>query len=344
MAWIVADSFDYYGTTADMARSVWDSATVPNLGTTATRFGVGQYLVTISIMSLLKTVGSNESTLWLALAYYRPGALSGTAAEMSWQLRDGATAQCTVVFESSGNIVLKSGIQTGTVLATYTGAFAQDVWTHFQIRVVISNTAGSLTVRKNGQTSDTYASATNLNTRGGTTNNYANVVVLNGHVAGQRADDVLMYSASGAAPNDWVGDVRAVCLMPTADTAQKQFAVFPSGTNAGAVDEALANSDTDYVFDSVVGDEDLYDLADLPTTPAAILGVVSKVFVKKSDAGARSGQLRLLSAGTEVAGTDTVLGTTYTYLARVDAVDPATGIAWTPAAVNALKLGQKVTA
>jgi hypothetical protein len=131
MAWIVGDGFDYYGAVADVARSVWDSASTAQFALTAatTRFGVGQAFsrqVTAATY-LTKTIATNEATLFAVLAYYRGGVLSGTNPEAYLQYRDGATAQCTVVFESSGNIVLKSGSQTGTVLATYPGAFAQDV-------------------------------------------------------------------------------------------------------------------------------------------------------------------------------------------------------------------------
>lgn len=502
MAWIVGDSFDYYNGTADVARSVWDSATTAgiNLVATATRFGGGQKLTntTTTGMYLQKTVASNEATLYAALAYYRAGALSGTNVEGYLQYRDGATAQCTVCFQSGGDITLRSGGPTGTVLATYAGAFTQDVWTHFQIRVVIDGAAGSMTIRKNGQTSDTYASATNLNTRGGTANNYANVVLYgNNTVVASNTfwiDDLLFFSGSGAAPNTWVGDVRAVCLPAAADTAQKQFtpltatgtvttgtassavsmaqntvrftqftparsgvlakatltysaaytgsaqvalydntgtagapgallgtsavvvnpasgandftftggptlaqgrtyylayndniasahsitapaaavsytlalafasgfpnpagAVVGAGTgtqpyglltlsgNVSQVSEALANGDTDYVFDATVNDADLYDMDDLQFTPMAIVGVVSKIYCKKSDAGTRQGQILVKSGTTQVAGADTVLGTTYTYLSRVDAVDPNTGAAWTTAALNAMQIGQKVT-
>ncbi|HEY7034687.1 MAG TPA: hypothetical protein VH482_25335 [Thermomicrobiales bacterium] len=496
MAWIAGDSFDYYATVADIARSVWDSATT-TFAFAAGRFGApGQAVRQLSSVPFVqKTIGSNEGTVFAALAYYRPGALSGSTAEAWIQFRDGATPQCTVVFDSGGNLVLKAGTETGTVLATYAGAFAQDVWTHFQIRVVISNTGGSMTVRKNGQTSDTYASATNLDTSANA-NNYANVVAFTwaNAVAQRLVDDLLFYSGSAPAPNDWVGDVRAVCLSPTADTAQKNFTpnmtitqganiqgapaniggnsmqftaftaahsgivtkvtmtygaantlqaqaalyagdgaggvpgtllattavvtnptsgandfTFPTppaivqgrlyylayndslaslhtlgvstgtssynraitfasgfpnpagavtlgGTggyfglltfapgNVGCVSEAVANGDTDFVFSSNVNDADLYDMDDLPFTPQAIIGVVSKMYVKKSDAGSRSGQVLVKSGTTQVAGTDTVLGTTYTYIAKVDTVDPATGVAWTIPAVNAIQVGQKVTA
>src|SRR5262245_26461303 len=231
MAWIVADGFDYYSTAADLARSVWDSYGPGTNGFQAGRFGTGQALKAAATPGIYftKTIPSNESTLYVAMAYYRYAALSGTRHEYYITYRDGATAQCTIVFESSGNIVLKSGIQTGTVLATYSAAFAQDVWTHFQVKVVIDGSAGELRVRKNGAVSDTFV-ATGLNSRGGTANNYANVIVFGGAAANlnQVADDLLFFSGSGAAPNTWVGDCRAICLQPTGDTAQKNFAPIPA--------------------------------------------------------------------------------------------------------------------
>jgi hypothetical protein len=506
MAWIVGDSFDYYAGVADLARSVWDSFTNQGAGVTlssASRFGVGQaYRMTGGGTGVVftKNMPTNESILFIVTAYYRVNALSGTSVETYFQLRDGATAQCTVVMQSNGDIVLKSGVHTGTVLATYAGAYVQDVWTHFQIRVVISATAGSMTVRKNGQTSDTYASATNLNTRGGTANNYANVIAIGEGVgAGTNhrfLDDLLIYSGSGAAPNDWVGDVRAVCLPPQADTAQKDFTPSPAATgtvatgtlssgiiynantlrftafapaksgtitkvtlthsaaqtgniqcalydatgvgglpgallatsavvtnpvsgandytfsggpalaqgrvyylavnhnippspmmtsnggglalyytqvrtyaagfpnpagavtsdttqlnglftlsgNVYAVSEALANGDTDYVFSATVNHADLYDMDDLQFTPQSIVGVVGKVYIKKSDAGARNGQILMKSGATQVAGPDTVLSSTYTYYSLVQMTDPATGTTWTTPGLAGVQVGQKVTA
>jgi len=505
MSWIVADGFDYYATIADVARSVWDAAdttggTTFNLSTPG-RFPGGQCLRcgVVKTVLLTKNIPTNESTLFLCCAYYKQDTLAGTNAELYIQLRDGATNQCTIVFESSGNLVLKSGTFSGTVLATFTGAFPSVTWTHFQIKVVINNTTGEFRVRKNGSPTDSFV-ATGLNTRGGTANNYANVVNFGLGAAPTQfdyLDDVLIFSGSGAAPNDFVGDVRALVLPAAAATAQQQFtasattgtcgppvagassrtvaantvewvgpvlgragtltkltvnmntalagniraAVYATGTdgkpstllattatvtnpalglndlavtggpvlssvrqyflamqvdaNASlkgdvaatwpqflvytqsrtfasglpdpavpvlassavvsavsatvtssvvAVTEPVGNGDTDYLYDSVVGDSDLYAMEDLPLTPAAVIGVVSKIYAKKSDAGTRNGQVLVNSAGTQVAGTDTPLPSTYTYLARVDAVDPATGAAWTPAAVNALQVGQKVTA
>jgi len=511
MTWIVADSFDYYASAADIGRSVWDTATTSFTITTPanSRFGApGQGFQPASNFGpatvWTKNIGSNEATLFAALAYFRTGVQSGTNPELYIQYRDGATAQCTIVFESSGAIVLKRGSETGTVVATYAAAFAPDTWTHFQIRVVIDPSAGTFTVRKNGSPTDSFA-ATALNTRS-TANSYATVIAVgNGtfSVTGvYRGDDVLFYSGSGTPPNTWVGDVRAVCLQPSGDAAV-QFTTLPAspnyqfgaqsgfawtstanvagimgpikdsggspiaksghvvkvtvnssgamtgkaraaiyagdgagglagtllgvsnevtnpiagandftftpgqvpivagrnyyiayltdtnwvvnnghvsmgtaytkalsyasgfpaswgsigtptgangmggiinlGGNALTVSEAVANGDTDYALSATVSATDLYHVADLATTPVAILGVVSKGYVKKSDAGTRNGQLVVKSGATEVTTPDAALNTTYGYIWRADALDPNTGAAWTPAGIAAVQIGVRVT-
>ena len=180
-------------------------------------------------------IGSNEATLFAAVAFYRDDTLSGNNTEWGLQFLDGATAQCTVVFESGGNITLRSGGISGSVLATYPTAYTSQTWAHFQIKVVINNTTGSIAIRKDGATSDSFA-ATGLNTRGGTANNYASKVAVASYITGNTTyyfDDLLLYSGSGAAPNDWVGDIRAVALMPNADTAQKQFTAGPTAQTFG---------------------------------------------------------------------------------------------------------------
>jgi hypothetical protein len=211
-------------------------------------------------------------------------------------LQDGATTQCSVCFERPGNIVLHSGGITGSVLATYSNAWQPTVWGHFQIRVVIHNTAGSIAVRRNGDAGDTWT-ATGLNTRGGTANNQANAVRLRSDNAVTSAwfDDFLCFSGSGAAPNDWVGDIRAVQLLPSGDTAQRDFSRSAGSTNYALVDEAVQNGDTDYVFSGTPNHQDLYDLGDLATTPSSILAMQSRMFAKKTDSGARSGQIRVKS-------------------------------------------------
>jgi hypothetical protein len=235
MAWIIGDSFDFYSAVGDAA-GLWDSSAGWAIGT-KTRFNVGKSINNTNYggTPLVKTIGSNEATLFAAVAFYRDAALSGNNAEWGLQFLDGSTAQCTVVFESNGNITLRSGGLGGSVLATYANAYTSQTWAHFQIKVMINNTTGSISIRKDGATSDSFV-ATGLNTRGGTSNNYATkVAVASANTASTSYyfDDLLFYSAPGAAPNDWVGDIRAVQLMPNADTGQKQFTAGPTAQTFG---------------------------------------------------------------------------------------------------------------
>jgi hypothetical protein len=147
------------------------------------------------------------------------------------------------VFRSDGAILLTSGAFSGTTLATYTGAVsAQNTWFAFEIEVVINNTTGSMTVRKNGNTSNDFTLGS-LNTRGGTANNYANRLTINQQVSinNQLLDDLLWRSDAASVP--WVGDVRCYTRMPASDAAV-QFSRNPATPTI--ITEA-ANSSTSIV-------------------------------------------------------------------------------------------------
>lgn len=349
MAWIFGDGFDFYSTIAD-AGTFWDSDSGASL-TSTTRFSVGSAIQIpnqsfTGVVVLGKSSPTNDVTHHICFARKNNNVLSGTTLGDCFQLLDGINAQCTVAFRSDGAIIVMSGGYNGTVIATFTGAFADAVWVQYEFEITINNTTGAVHVRKNGNTVDDFV-ATGINTRGGSTNAYANHLTI-GQNSPQNNnaiwDDFLWFSATGAAPNTWVGDVRCVQLMPTADTAQKQFTPNSGTSNFSRVNEAQEDGDTSYVSDVVAGHNDLYDIADLATTPASVVAVQTKGFVKKSDAGARSAQVQLKSGSSTVTSAAAVLPTTYQYISRIDTVDPNTSAAWTGTAINAIQIGPVVQA
>lgn len=102
--------------------------------------------------------------------------------------------------------------------------------------------------------------------------------------------------------------------------------------------------DAFFISSNTVGNEDLYTLTALPVTPTTILGVVPIVYWRKSDAGSRSGSLRMVANGS--ADTDegtTSLSSTYNYTWKFLPLDP-TGAAWTQTNINGATIGVKVTA
>jgi hypothetical protein len=80
MAWLIGDSFDFYSGNAASLAGLWDSVATYsgwNINST-TRFGVGRSLSIGNCSTILtKAFGSNEATIFLAVAHRRDGALGG---------------------------------------------------------------------------------------------------------------------------------------------------------------------------------------------------------------------------------------------------------------------------
>ena len=157
-------------------------------------------------------------------------------------------------------------------------------------------------------------------------------------------DDCLVNSAVGAPPTSWPGQLRAVQLMPTADTAQKDLTPNSGVTNFSRVNEAHMDSDTSYVSGSTAGNTDIYALADLASAPASITAVIIKHAMRKSDTGLRTATTRVVSGGVNYDQPTVTLATTYQWQNTIYVSDPNTAVAWTFAGVNALQVVPRIVA
>lgn len=116
-------------------------------------------------------------------------------------------------------------------------------------------------------------------------------------------------------------------------------------TNWSEVNSIMPPGDLSYVTDSTVNDEDLYSFASLSSSPTSIAGVKVTSYCERSDAGARTIDLRVHSGGSESGGSNTSitpLGGTYSFVSSYFDTDPNTAAAWTAGGVNALSAGMKV--
>jgi hypothetical protein len=339
MAWSFGDGFDLYAASTNAILGYWDSG-VADATIVPGRFtGSRGFLITNSgVPQFVKSSGANDAVHHVCAALFMNNAITGTSLGNYIQLRDGATAQCSIVFRSDGAILLTSGIHTGTVLATYPGAItASTTWVQFEIEVVINNTTGSFTVRKNGNPTADFT-ASGLNTRGGTANNYANTIGLGQSAAqNQQIDDFFWRSDTSAVA--WIGDIRCITRMPASDAAV-QFSRSTGATNFSCVDEAQQNALTDYVFSSTPGQADFYGIATIASTPSQVFAVTTRALMQKSDAGTRTAAVQLKSGATTVASSTVTLSSSgWLWAWRTDTVDPATSAAWTAAGVNNAQIG-----
>jgi hypothetical protein len=349
MSWDFGDGFDFWSTLADgIAPNNWFTGANATTSAVITRFDVGRAVSIGNGGYLYRVLSGNRTVMFFNFGnYYNSSIVPPGQGTIQYyiNLLDVSTAQCSITFFNDGSIKLMSAINGGgSVLATYTNAFSGFQWNHFQIKVTINNTTGSIHIRKDGATSDSF-SATGLNTRNGTANNYINqfdIVNRNAlQVVPTVLDDFYCFTGDDAtAPADFQGDVRAFQVMPNGNSTPLQFT--PStGTNWSAVAK-LVPAATPNVADATVGHKDLYTVTPLPYTPNSIVCVVGKMFSHKSDTTPFTVQLDVKSVSTVVSSPTLALASTNQWCLKPMAVDPATSAAWLPAAVNAALLGPEV--
>jgi hypothetical protein len=121
------------------------------------------------------------------------------------------------------------------------------------------------------------------------------------------------------------------------------YRVTAAVANYALVNETIQDGTTTYVYDSTVGHADLYNIAPIAATPASTVAVITRAFAEKLDAGFRQVTVQVKSGATTVQATPQALANNFGWVYRADTVDPATGAAWTPAAVNSLQVGPLIT-
>jgi len=218
------DSFDLYTNAADVSPGFWDTYAAGSGPFVAQpgRFAGGRSWGPASNWSFSKSSGQNDAVHHINLAFIFTSAISGTTQGTYFTFRDGATAQATVAIRSDGALQLYSGSNGGTLLDTYPLNPVVNQWFVFEVEVVINNTTGSWTIKKSGNTGTADHTLGSLNTRAGTTNNYANALIvgMGGGFGNFNFDDLLWRSDPTAVP--WAGDIRSYTRMPASDQ-QKQF-------------------------------------------------------------------------------------------------------------------------
>jgi hypothetical protein len=221
-----ADSFDLYNAIGDAYAGYWDQPSATNFQISTTgRFG-GRSIYSSwqgsAINVLNKASGNNDGVHHLLFAFMQSAALSGTTQGFVFQFIDGAATQCSIVMRSDGAMQLYSGAQNGTLLDTFTGVIPIiNQWVAIEVEVVISNTAGGWRIRIGGSATDSHV-LTGVNTRAGSTNNYANKLGLGlgGGVNYQYMDDFIWRSDPASVP--FLGDIRSYIRSPNSDQ-QAQF-------------------------------------------------------------------------------------------------------------------------
>lgn len=137
---------------------------------------------------------------------------------------------------------------------------------------------------------------------------------------------------------DVLGDLEIGVIRPDGDDSVA-FSRSTGAQNYTNVDDAAMDSDSTYNYASAAATKDVFTMTDVDSA-ISIYGCQSVMAARKTDVGGASLKVIWKPTTVEYADADFYPSfTSYLYNRTVRVVNPDTGLAWTPAEVNALKMG-----
>lgn len=257
---------------------------------------------------------------------------------------DWNSAQFTIYIDATGHI---SAFRSSTLLGTSTLALSFGVWHYIEIHGVISNTVGVVEVKVDGII--TFLSLAGQNTQ--LTANARFTAFGLGHPnanpgnAGGEVwiDDFYFLDAAGTAPNGYTGDTIVRYYPPSGAGSNTQWTPNGAAQNYQCVDEVPPDDDTTYNSSAVVGKVDTFVHAALPGTVTTIAAAMVRARVR-NDSGSPVIHLAIKSGASLGESGDIAVPTAYADVVAPFPTDPATGVAWNAAGLNACEVGYKQTA
>lgn len=300
---------------------------------------------------------ATKTELYWAFGIYRNDSEGGTFPNrVVWFTYDSAGAVgLWLTAEPDGSMRMYSVTAGGaspssasvTLLGTSSITVGANTWTLIEIHATAATGAtGTLELRINGVSA---MSLTNVRTCQSSANfvgmglQFSRMqAVTPGSTATYIAfDDLRVNDTAGSLNTSWCGDESIYMLLPTSagDSTQFTRGGTDSGANYGQVDE-IPPSTTDYVYDTVVGHMDLYNLGTATITSVSAVEVLARAY-NVDGAGGSLNVVTKTGAGQSDGTAQTLTGQPR-YLRRLLETDPADSAAWSQTKIDALQIGVKV--
>lgn len=332
------DNFSNYGSDETFPLDgVWAGWGTATLSTDPDGVSGGKVTLLGGGYTIRKVLSSDQTTVGAAFRVWFSDLPTDNTNEI-FQWRDNAnSAQCTVNVTSTGAISVFRGDNGGTLLATTaTPVITAGGWWHIEVKAFINDSAGTLEVRVNGVPK---IDLDTIDTKATSVAGCGQVVWGDNSISSDRfyLKDVVIWDGTGTTNNDFIGDVQVVSLVPVSDSALN-WTPSTGSTGWNLVDESDPN-DADYVSaDDTLPDAVVFNLSDLDEDVVSVKGLMSFVRMMKTDGGTAQVQVGLVSGTNTDQGVDRAITVAETYWMDTSELDPDTAAAWTPIAVNALKL------
>jgi hypothetical protein len=257
-------------------------------------------------------------------------------------LRDGANMHLIFLLLASGAIEVRRQAYNGTLLAT-TSPIATSGYPHLEFRVVISDTVGEIQAWVNGDKSNPSLNRI-LNLTGLDTRNAGNATVDSWTFF---QDPSSVYTSPKCRLSDFFiaggtqkGDRHFIALNPNANGDNSDFtgSDFNSIDNYALVSKSTPNVST-YIAANAAAQRDLHNVGALGLSDAEIDVVGVRTYDQKSEVGTCTFSHSIKSGGVISDSAVISPGTVPTFHTSSYYVDPNTGVAFTPANIDALQMG-----
>lgn len=297
-----------------------------------------------STMVLRYVLPSAVATIGFAFRIWLPSLPSNTGSGGStamFDVRDGSNNILGMLWvTTTGAIKYVSGsAPSSTLVAETTGpVITAGGWYHIEGKILKSATVGTVEVRVEGITvidADTLnTGATTIAQVGIGTWNSGNGTSFGGFAYYK---DFVVWDTSGTENNDFLGAVIVYELKPTADVSLNWTSTDANGFSV------LDNNPPDDALHYISASDAppaaaVFELTDLPADVSSVKGIITRVRAAKIDGGDGQLQVSLRSGVSDDAGADRPITVAQTYWSDVSELDPDTGAAWLPGAVDDARL------
>ncbi|MBU6231609.1 hypothetical protein KGP36_02980 [Patescibacteria group bacterium] len=247
------------------------------------------------------------------------------------QYRDLTNAkQVDIIVESNGSLTVQ--IQGTQIINTGYPIVTAGNWQHFEIYV--DSTVGSVTVKLEGVQviNQTYAANSIV---------FANIgwsprqdLYSPAQAATSYMKDFIIWNTSGTVNNSFIGPVSVYRLAPTTDVSNSW--TLTGGTSVSGITSADPPNDSNYIAAGYTGLplSATVNLSDLPSNVVGVRAVMTLQRAEKSDGGDATINTQIHSGSATFTGANHNIGTSFAYSYDISEVDPNTGSAWNPIAVN----------
>lgn len=285
----------------------------------------GTYSYALAYNQYITLPGGDSSTIYFKTCLCRSGEIFPYI-----RFRTNTAIQVAVKFYPTGIEAFRYITSLGSVATTLHKA----TWYCIEIKVVLSDTVGEVTVKIDGAQKLNLTSKDTIYDGDGTIDD---IMIYQESTDTVYVDDIVIDSSA------WPGVGGLHVLVPSGAGNYTNWT--PStGSNYECVNENPPTDDTDYVSTdaSVTGTKDSYAMGNLSVSAHSIprVGVFSKAKLDASGSGNLIPFLR--SNSTDDDGDTTALSTSWKWCNGYWDTDPGNGdIAWTDTNVNALEAGIK---